>query len=240
MLGPYAARRAGIPACLFGGALLWGAAVAAPLSGWSNDALRAWPGVAGAAEPWWRAIVLAPLVEEIGKGMVLLLLPLLACRPATNAVRAGIALGAASGLGFAATENVNYLTLAVLQGGLPGLLQATWARGILSGVKHAVFTACLGASAGAALRARSAGTALVAAATGLAAAMLQHAAWNGLAAPVLHEVVCAAPAPGAACIAAAGPVPLLVIAPLVVIAALAPGVAGLLWLWRGAGPSRGQ
>lgn len=232
LLGLYAARRAGVPTCLLGAALLWGAVVAAPLSGWSNDALRDWPGLAGAAEPWWRAIALAPLVEEIGKGMVLLLLPLVARRPGTNAVRAGIALGAASGLGFAATENVSYLTLAVLQGGLPGLLQATWARGILSGVKHALFTASLGAGAGFALRARSAGSALAGGSAGMAAAVLQHAAWNGLAAPVVHEVVCDAPAPGAACAAAAGPVPLLVIAPLVVLAALAPGALALLWVAR--------
>lgn len=222
------ARHSGLPAAALGAAFLWGAAAAAPLSGWVNDALRTRPDVAaGAAAAGGFAAAVAPLVEEASKGLVLLFLPLLAQRPGASPVLAGIALGAASGLGFAATENVAYLTIAIFQGGLPGLLQAAWMRGVVSGVKHAVFTACIGAGAGSALGERTRGRAVGMAALGLAAAVLLHGAWNTLAAPLVHEVVCDAPAPGAACAPAAGPVRLLVIAPLAVIAALAPGGAAL-------------
>lgn len=227
------ARRAGLPAALLVGAFLWGATAAAPLSAWLNDTLRTRLELAtGGAPPVGFATLVAPVVEEASKSLVLLLLPVLTRRARANAVRLGIALGAASGLGFAATENVGYLTLAVLQGGLPHLLQATWARGILAGVKHAVFTASAGVGAGLALCARSRGRAALAAFAGCIAAVLQHVAWNGLAAPLAHEVLCDAPAPDAACAAAAGPLPLFVLAPLLAAAALGPGIVALYWLAR--------
>ena len=222
-------RHGGLPTAALGAAFVWGAAGAAPLSGWLNDALRTQPDVAaGAAAAGGFAIMVAPLVEEASKGLVLLFLPVLARRTGASPVIAGIALGGASGLGFAATENVSYLTIAILQGGLPGLLQAAWMRGVVSGVKHGIFTACLGAGNGAALGERSRGRAVGLAALGLAAAVMLHGSWNALAAPLVHEVVCDAPAPGAACAQTAGPLRLLVVAPLTVVAALAPAGAALL------------
>lgn len=233
-LASYAgARRAGVPAVLLLGAFVWGAAGAAPLSAWLSDTLRPRLDLAPGTYPAGDfATLVAPLIEEASKGLVLLLLPLFARHAPTSSIRAGIALGAASGLGFAATENVGYLTVAVLQGGMPGLLQAAWVRGILTGVKHALFTATAGAGVGLALgRSRRGGAALCVGA-GFAAAVLQHVAWNGLVAPLLHEILCAAPAPGASCTPLAGPLPLLAWAPLVVAAALGPGIALLVWLAR--------
>lgn len=237
LLALLAARRRGEPALPFAAALLWGATVAAPLSGLVNDTLATSPGLDTGPGPRWRAIVVAPLVEEATKSiapLVLLLGRLRARSAPRNATFAGTILGIASGLGFAATENVHYLTLAVLQGGVPGLLQATWARAVLSGVKHATFTACAGAGAGAgaARHAGSAARVVAGTAGGLAAAVLLYAAWNGLAAPTLRDVLCDAPAPGAACATVAGPLVLLVLAPLVIVAALAPAALALTWLVR--------
>ncbi len=229
------AGRRGVAPLACPAALLWGGLVAAPLSGLGNDVLGTWPELAASAGERLRAVLLAPVVEELLKGAAPLVL-LVALRRSwpggTSATVAGMALGAASGLGFAATENVAYLTIALLQGGIPGLLQATWARGVLSGVKHALFTACAGAGLGAALQARSRRRALAAAGGGLAAAVLQHALWNGLAAPALQDVVCDAPTPGAACAPLASPLDLLVLAPLVIATGLAPAALALGWVLR--------
>jgi len=228
-----AARRARLARLACPAALLWGGLVAAPLSGLLNDALGTWPELAASGGERLRAVLLAPLVEELLKGTAALVL-LVATRRSwpsgTSAAVTGIALGAASGLGFAATENVAYLTIALLQGGIPGLLQATWARGVLSGVKHALFTACLGAGLGAALQVRSRSRSLAAVAGGLAAAVLQHGLWNGLAAPALQDVVCDAPTTGAACAPLASPLDLLVLAPLVIATGLAPAALALAWV----------
>jgi len=233
LLALLVARRRGEPALPLAAALLWGAAVAAPLSGLANDALATPPARHADTGLRWDTIILAPLIEETAKGIppLLLLLGRLRAQPvARDAPLAGTMLGIASGLGFAATENVHYLTLAVFQGGFPGLLQATWVRAVLAGAKHATFTACTGAGAGAARGARSTAGIVAGTTGGLAAAVLLHAAWNGLAAPTLQAVLCDAPAPGAACATVAGPLALLVVAPLVVTAALAPAAVALTWL----------
>jgi RsiW-degrading membrane proteinase PrsW (M82 family) len=230
-----AARRRGVPPLACPAALLCGGLIAAPLSGLANDTLGTWPELAASGGERWRAVLLAPAVEELLKGIAPLVLLVAMRRPrphATSPTLAGMTLGAASGLGFAATENVAYLTIAVLQGGLPGLLQATWTRGVLSGVKHALFTACLGAGLGAATQPGTWRRRLVLALAGLAAAVAQHALWNALAAPALQGIVCDAPAPEAACAAVASPLALLVQAPLVVVAALAPATLGLAWVAR--------
>lgn len=202
------ARRRGIPPLACPAALLWGGLVAAPLSGLANDTLGTWPELAASTGERWHAVLLAPVFEELLKGIAPLILLRATRRSpahASSPAIAGMTLGAASGLGFAATENVAYLTIALLQGGLPGLLQAAWARGVVSGVKHALFTACLGAGLGAATQPRTWRRKLALALGGLAAAVAQHALWNGLAAPAIQGIVCDAPAADAACAAVASP-----------------------------------
>ena len=62
--------------------------------------------------------------------------------------REGALLGALIGLGFELVENQHYLTLAAVQAGTAGLVRGVWVRGILGGLKHAVFTAITGAGLG--------------------------------------------------------------------------------------------
>ena len=59
--------------------------------------------------------------------------------PESERARA-IVLGAAVGIGFAASENLVYLTFALIQGGTLGLWKGLYLRGLLGGVAHAVFT----------------------------------------------------------------------------------------------------
>src|SRR5262249_44800414 len=138
------------------GAFLWGAVVAAFCAARVNDLVAA--GLAGSAgEAAARTLVAtagAPVVEEVLKaaGLVLVMVVL----PAQlRSARDGIVAGAWIGLGFDLAENLEYLTLAAVQGGAIGLVRGAWVRGFLGAPKHAVFTATAGAGLG---WARSAGT----------------------------------------------------------------------------------
>jgi RsiW-degrading membrane proteinase PrsW (M82 family) len=233
LLGAGLARRAGLPAAVPVAAFLWGAVAAAPLSGLVNEACREAIGTSLDLGGRWNAVatVVGPVVEEVAKAVPLFALPLLR-RLGARPVLGGLVLGAASGLGFAATENVVYLTIAAFQGGLPGLLQATWARGVLSGFKHALYSATLGAGLGLASIETTTARAWAAGLAGLLGALVQHAAWNGLASPIVQDILCDRPAPGEACATSAGGGPLFVWTPVVVALALVPGLLAIAWLLR--------
>src|SRR5262249_5073384 len=110
----------------------WGAVVAATCSARANELLVGQLGVFTDAPPA-RAVgatVGGPVIEEALKGAGLVLL--LALRPALlSSVRDGILHGAWIGLGFDLAENLDYLTLAAVQGGTAGVLRALWVRGFL-------------------------------------------------------------------------------------------------------------
>jgi RsiW-degrading membrane proteinase PrsW (M82 family) len=193
-------------------ALAGGGAVAAPLS---ERLIAAWS--LGPA-------LTAPAVEEALKAAVLLAVVLL--RPAAfTGVREGIVVGALVGVGFTATENLRYLTLAAVQGGGIGLAHGIYLRGVLEGLNHAVFTGSVGAGLGWSRQGRGA-CAAMAPLLGLAAAVAQHVAWNGLASGAVTAVLCNAPAAGAAC-RDPDAVDLFVVTPLVVAAAIGPGLLAL-------------
>ena len=213
--------RPGAPAAAF--ALAWGAGVAAPVSGAVNDLLI--PHAHGMLVP----VLAAPLVEELAKGAVLVLL-VLRWPGEGRGVRAGIVAGALVGVGFAAAENLRYLLLAAVQGGSAGLLRGVWVRGIVEGGVHAVFAAATGAGIGA-LRA-GAGRRLGAVAAGTGAAVVQHVGWNGVASGAVTQVLCGAPVPDGPCRLSPDPFALAVTIPLVVAAALGPGALALAALAR--------
>jgi RsiW-degrading membrane proteinase PrsW (M82 family) len=208
------ARESWAPLCA---AFLWGAAAAAPGAAEVNDALLTTAGL-GHAVP----TLLGPVVEELAKATALLVV-LAVWRGAIDDPLDGIVYGALAGLGFAATENVGYYTLAALQGGAPGLTRALWLRGMLQGLNHAVFTATTGAAVGwaygrVARRPARAGVVLL----GLGLAVLVHAVWNAVASETITQVLCGAPAPGAACAPDPAPLALLVTVPVVVATFVGP------------------
>ncbi len=203
-------------------AFVWGAAVATFLASRTNDLLLAsMPGLVGAERArWLTPALLAPLVEETAKATGLVLL-VMAGR--LHDLRQGLVYGALLGLGFTMTENLGYLTIAVLQGGDAGLARSVYTRAVLAGVNHAVFTATLGAAVG---WARQRGSAAIVLA-GFALAVAQHALWNVLASHAISDTLCNAPRPDAPCALAPDALGLWVVIPLVVAAALGPGLAGL-------------
>jgi RsiW-degrading membrane proteinase PrsW (M82 family) len=214
-------------------AFLWGAAAAALISSEVNDALLATPGIEHLVPT-----LLGPTVEEVAKASALLVV-LAVWRGEIHDALDGIVYGALAGLGFAATENLGYYTLAAIQGGTPGLGRALWLRGFLQGMNHAAFTATAGAAIGWAYgraieRPARVGIVLV----GLALAILVHAVWNTVASETITQLLCGAPTPGAACTPAPAPLDILVTVPIVVATFVGPVALCLLAIASRIGRSR--
>lgn len=85
------------------------------------------------------AIVIAPFTEEFAKGIGVFL-----ARPMMDEPEDGIVYGAASGLGFAASENLLYGLAALASGGLVVSLIVIGVRSISSALLHASSTATFG------------------------------------------------------------------------------------------------
>ena len=98
-----------------------------------------------------RAVVQAPIVEEVGKGLGLLLLFVTARRAFDGPVD-GVVYGALIGAGFAFTENIQYFAIAFIEGGAVDLTTTFFVRGILSPFAHAMFTSVTGLALGLAAR----------------------------------------------------------------------------------------
>lgn len=219
---------------------LWGAAIASTGAALLNDLLSAGL-VTAAGEAQARtlaATVGAPVVEELMKGAALLLLLLV--RPhLLRSARDGIVHGALVGLGFELAESLDYLTLATVQGGVSGLARAVWVRGLLGGLKHAVFTGTTGAGLGWACEVphqpRRWQVRLLVPLLALVAAVTQHGAWNAVASHAITRALCGAPAPEAACRVTPAPADLLLSVPLIVVLFVGPGAVALLAIARRCG-----
>lgn len=233
-------RRRPRPWAALAAAFLWGIAAAAFVAAPINDLLL--DQLAGATgEARARALAAtagAPVVEELLKGAGPLLLLLL--RPdLLRTARDGMIAGGLVGLGFDLAENLQYLMLAAVQGGMPGLVRGVWVRGILAGLKHAVFTATTGAGLGWARAAH--GRARVAIPLlAFLAAVAQHVVWNAVASEAITRALCGAPTADAACRHTPSDAALLVSVPLIVALCVGPGLLALALLARrtGAAPAR--
>jgi RsiW-degrading membrane proteinase PrsW (M82 family) len=212
---------------------LWGAVVAAFCAARMNDLIAAeLAGTTGEAQA--RVLVAttgAPIIEEILKAAGLVLM--LAVRPSLlRSARDGIVNGAWIGLGFDLAENLEYLTLAAVQGGTASLIRGMWVRGFLGGLKHAVFTGTAGAGLGWAREARTSRARVLVPACALLVAIAQHAAWNAVASDAITQALCGAAAPQAACRATPADLALFVSIPLIVVLFVGPGALALLAIAR--------
>lgn len=89
------------------------------------------------------AAVVAPIAEEIFKGIALLFL-LLFFRTEIDSPLDGIIYGGLVGFGFAAVENIFYFGGAAMETGLGGVLLLAVFRAFLFGLNHALFTGLIG------------------------------------------------------------------------------------------------
>lgn len=209
-------------------ALLGGAIVAAHVAHAVNARLLTWAGTLTSAadvRPLTGGFA-APLVEEVAKGAVLVALAGLGGRRLDGALD-GIIYGGLVGIGFAFSENVVYLTFAMLQGGQAGLLRAVYLRALLGGCNHAAFTATTGAALGHAVAAASPRGRVALPAVGLALAVVQHVAWNAVAAHAITGVLCGPELGAAPCLPEPTDASLFVLVPLLVAIFLGPGLLTL-------------
>ena len=123
------------------------------------------------------AVIQAPIVEEFGKGLGVLIIFATARRAFDGPVD-GIVYGALIGAGFAFTENIQYFGLS-LDGGAAETTVTFFMRGILSPFAHVMFTSVTGFALGlAARRGVRTGGAIGPWIVGMIGATVLHAIWN--------------------------------------------------------------
>jgi len=118
------------------------------------------------------AIVVAPIVEEITKGIFLMIT--VSSKKFDN-ITDGIVYGGAIGLGFGMTENFLYFVSA--SSSITNWIALVIVRSLFSAVMHCVSTATLGAFLGSA-KFKPTNKKILYAFTGLLIAMLIHSIWN--------------------------------------------------------------
>lgn len=162
-------------------AFLWGAGVSVLIALAVDAEIRnviALAGLGQFGEQFFGAVIQAPIVEEVGKGLGVLIL-FFAVRRYFDGPVDGIVYGAWVAGGFAFTENILYFGSELLSSGLTGAAEIFFIRGIMSPFAHIMFTAFVGAALGFAARRSGALGGIVAFLVGLVPAVLLHAFWNG-------------------------------------------------------------
>lgn len=171
------------PAKLLVGAFVWGAVVATFGAIIWTSVLQLGVGalVGDAAADIAGTTLLAPIVEEVLKGMAVAII-FVAWPHEFDSVLDGMVYGAITALGFAATENVLYLYfLGYQEGGWAEMLVLFVLRVILGGWGHAVYTAFIGVGLAVGRLRRGPGSKLVFPLLGLVAAIFLHALHNTMA-----------------------------------------------------------
>jgi protease PrsW len=166
------------PLWLVGGTFLWGAvggtAMAVVGSGYALDFLTA------ALPPdqvvFATTVIVAPLVEEPTKALVLVAIAL--SRHFDNTTD-GFVYGAATGLGFGMTENLLYFLQVASDGNMSAWIATVAVRTLYSALMHASASSVIGAALGWA-RFRGVRAMVTAVPLGLLGAIAIHALWNGL------------------------------------------------------------
>lgn len=165
-------------------AFLWGATVSIAIA-LVADIGTSYLYAAGGADVnmtvFLQSTVQAPIVEEFGKGLGILLIYLVARRYFDGPVD-GIVFAALVGGGFAFTENIQYFAVQIAESGRLDVAvgEIFFIRGILSPFAHVMFSAFTGFFIGLAARKGTALGGILMFFVGLVPAILLHAFWNGV------------------------------------------------------------
>ncbi|PRY69678.1 RsiW-degrading membrane proteinase PrsW (M82 family) [Glaciihabitans tibetensis] len=162
---------------------LWGAGVAvliALLVGAQVDNVVNSLGGPGPGYEFFGAVIQAPIVEEVGKGLGVLMLFLFARKHFDGPVD-GLVYAATVAAGFAFSENILYFGQAIIESGgsVAGVFQIFLIRGLMSPFAHVMFTACIGIFLGLAASRTGGGGGAGFFLIGLIPAVALHALWNG-------------------------------------------------------------
>lgn len=166
------------PLGMFGLAFAWGAVGAVGIALLADDLVTGPLAEVLGVEDLQRfsVVVMAPLVEEPAKALILLLLVRTARFERTTD---GFVYGAATGLGFALAENLVYFRTAAGTGDEALLAGILALRTLYSALMHAAASAVIGATLGY-VKFRNGRRRLLVPALGLTVAVGMHALWNGL------------------------------------------------------------
>lgn len=161
---------------------LWGAAVAIFIAGWVNSSVEA------AAGGWASAVVSAPLVEELLKGMAILWI-FRRRREHFTGVLDGVVYALFVGLGFGIVEDIQYYMSSFDEEGVGGLVFTWVLRGLATPFLHPFFTMFIGIAIGLAARpGRNAASRVVLIAGGYAVAVFLHGLWNSGVGVMLYPI----------------------------------------------------
>lgn len=168
-------------------AFAWGAFGGTSLGCLASIPLAIAATMAGGETVGWvfGTVVVAPIIEEITKGLVF---PLLLLGHHMDNETDGLIYGAATGLGFAAVENLTYFGGAA--GGDPAaLLIMIFMRTLFTAIMHCISSGLLGMCIGFAIHRAGALRWILCPAIGLMLAAVNHAVWNGLATAAQFELL---------------------------------------------------
>jgi RsiW-degrading membrane proteinase PrsW (M82 family) len=160
------------PVLLLGGVFIWGAVFAAGAAFIVNSFLGLGIYLFTGSQAFTElstSSVIAPVIEEILKGIACLLV-FLFVRREFDSILDGIVYAAITAIGFAATENVYYIyTYGFQENGVSGILWMFIVRVILVGWQHPFYTAFIG--------------------IGLAVSRLNRNSWIKITAPIIGLIV---------------------------------------------------
>lgn len=136
-------------------------------------------GLSATGAEFFGAAIQAPIVEEVGKGLGVLVL-FFAVRRHFDGPVDGIVYSAWVAGGFAFTENILYFGSQLVSSDPGSTLEVFFIRGLMSPFAHVMFTAFIGAAIGWAATKPGQLRGIVAFLVGLIPAVLLHAFWNGV------------------------------------------------------------
>lgn len=159
---------------------VWGALGGTCLSCVINSTIGANLAVeVGKASEVLTTVVVAPVVEEVMKGLIFL--PLIVIGKNIDNRTDGLIYGAAAGLGFACLENLWYYANLFDLNNPGGVLPTIFMRTLFTTLMHCISSALLGMAIGYARHRAGALRWVIYPAMGYVAAVINHATWNGLA-----------------------------------------------------------
>ena len=123
------------------------------------------------------AVISAPIVEEIGKALILFIF-FFWKKDEFDGVIDGIVYASMAALGFAMTENILYYGRAA-QGGGGSLTLTIVIRGFFAPFAHPLFTSLTGIGLGLARQSTNVGVKILTPVVGLLMAIFMHSIWNG-------------------------------------------------------------
>lgn len=123
------------------------------------------------------AVFVAPVVEETCKGLLVLIIWRF-LRREFDGITDGMVYAGITAAGFAFTENIQYLGMALRDGGGPALAGTFIGRCLMSPFAHPMFTVMTGIGIGIAATSRSSLVKVAAPLAGWVLAIFAHAMWN--------------------------------------------------------------